>query len=135
MQRAEPPTQDLAHPGRRTVPMPPPPTPRAQFARVVVAAGAAVLLGAGPAVAWDLSTQPPRAEPRSPWGHPSPWVSAGKQMKAAAGGIARVYLPHDKAVPPEEADLATSPTASTATAATTPPIAPVMIAPPVYKGR
>ena len=115
-------------------PLPPPPTPRAQFARVVVAAGAAVLLGAGPAVAWDLSTQPPHAEPRAPWPHPSPWLSAGKQMKAAAGGIARIYLPRDKAVPPEEAASAAPATPATS-APTVPSVAPVMIAPPVYKGR
>ena len=71
----------------------PSPTPRAQLSRVVLAAGLAVAVGAGPAVAWDLTSQAPRAEPRSPWPKPSPWLSAGKELKAAAGGVARVYLP------------------------------------------
>jgi len=109
-------------PAREPVPtatVRPPPTPRAQFARVVVAAGAALLLGAGPAVAWDLSTQPPRAEARSPWPRPSPWLSAGKQMKAAAGGIARIYLPRDKPAPADSADPATSATSASPTAPTT----------------
>lgn len=117
------------------IPLPPPPTPRAQLSRVVVAAGAAVLLGAGPAVAWDLSTQPPRAEPRSPLPRPSPWLSAGKQMKAAAGGIARIYLPRDKAVPPPEEGASASPATPATSATTAPTVAPVMIAPPVYRGR
>ena len=34
-------------------------TPRAQLARVLVGATFAVLVGAGPAIAWDVSTQPP----------------------------------------------------------------------------
>jgi hypothetical protein len=107
----------------RRLPFPPaPPTPRAQLSRVVVGAVAAVLLGAGPAIAWDLSTQPPRAEAPSPWPLPSPWLSAGKQMKAAVGGIARVYLPRDIAAPPETAASASvvvpSPVAPPPTVAT-----------------
>ncbi|HEX4082528.1 MAG TPA: hypothetical protein VHX40_06135 [Acidimicrobiales bacterium] len=60
---------------------------------MVVAAGAALALGAGPAVAWDLSTQPPRAKAPSAWPRPSPWLSAAKQAKAAAADLARVYVP------------------------------------------
>jgi len=96
------PTESHTHVHRLAFP-PAPPTPRAQLSRVVVGAVAAVLLGAGPAVAWDLSTQPPRAEAPSPGPLPSPWLSAGKQMKAAVGGIVRVYLPRDIAAPPETA--------------------------------
>ena len=107
----------------RVVPPLPVPTPRAQLSRVVVAACAAILLGAGPAVAWDMSTQPPRAEPRSAWPRPSPWLSAGKQMKAAAGGIARIYLPRDKPAPVDPADPAAAspspPATATATTAVT----------------
>jgi len=101
-------TESPVRPPAPTASPPALPTPRAQFARVVVAAGAAVLLGAGPAVAWDLTTQPPRAEPRSAWPRPSPWLSAGKQMKAAAGGLARVYMPRDTAAPPDSADPASA---------------------------
>jgi len=112
------------------------PTPRAQLARVVVGGLAALVLGAGPAVAWDLSTQPPRAEARSPWPRPSPWLTAGKQMKASAGGIARIYLPRDKAPPADSANPAgavVSPSPAAATA--TPSTGPLVISIPVpYRG-
>jgi len=57
---------------------------------------AAVLAGAfalGPIVAWDMTSQPPRAEPRSAWPKESPWKAAGAQMKDSAKAMARVYLP------------------------------------------
>lgn len=73
-------------------------TPRAQVARVLVGAVAAMIVGAGPAVAWDLSTQLPRAASSRPRA-PSVWGAAGKQLKAAAGGIARVYLPRTSEPP------------------------------------
>jgi hypothetical protein len=85
------------------------PTPRAQVARVLVGATAAVLLGAGPAIAWDLSTQPPRAVARPIWPRPSPWLSAGKQMKTAAGGLARVYLPRSSDAPAESTEVTAPP--------------------------
>jgi len=111
----------------------PPPTPRAQFARVVVAAGAAVLLGAGPAVAWDLSTQPPRAPARTGWPQPSPWLAAGKQMKSAAGGIARIYLPKDVPAPPDSADPAGSAASATpGTPGAVPPPVPTVVSIPLH---
>jgi hypothetical protein len=119
-------------PARRPVSPRAPPTPRAQLSRVVVAAGVAVLLGAGPAVAWDLSTQPPRAEARSSWPRPSPWLSAGKQMKAAVGGIARVYLPRDTAAPADSSDPTGAPSAPSPTAPpTAATTAPVVISVPI----
>jgi hypothetical protein len=111
-----------------------PPTPRAQFARVVVAVGAAALLGAGPAVAWDLSTQPPRAAAPTGWPRPSPWLSAGKQMKAAAGGIARIYLPRDLPAPADSDDPAGSaapPSPLLTAPATVPSPGPLVISVPI----
>ncbi len=67
---------------------------------------AAVLAGAfalGPIVAWDMTSQPPRAEPRSAWPKASPWKAAGAQMKDSAKAMARVYLPArtvDSTAPP-----------------------------------
>jgi hypothetical protein len=111
-------------PPKRPEPIPRGPTPRAQLTRVVVAATAALVLGAGPAIAWDLSTQPPRADPPTGWPKPSPWLAAGKQMKTAAGGIARIYFPRaspapadpeDAAPPPMMPTPATTPTGSPST--------------------
>ena len=42
---------------------PAPPTPRAQLGRVVIGAVLGLVLGAGPALAWDLSASPPRKRP------------------------------------------------------------------------
>jgi hypothetical protein len=99
------------------------PTPRAQLARVVAAACAATVLGAGPAVAWDLTTQPPRAEAPTPWPRPSPWLAAGKQIKSAAGGVARVYLPADR-------PTASAPEPSVASASAPAPVTVPTFAPP-----
>jgi len=89
-------------------------TPRAQAARVVVGLAVAIVLGAGPAIAWDVSTQAPRpAERRTPQAtSPSPWKTAGTHVKAAVGGIARVYLPLSEDPPvASEAVPVTAPTA------------------------
>jgi hypothetical protein len=98
--------------GRADAPRTTPPTPRSQLARVVVAAVLAAVLGGGPAVAWDLSTQLPRAEAPSPWPKPSPWRDAGKSAKTAAGDIARLYLPRARPAPTATEEPAPSPTAA-----------------------
>jgi hypothetical protein len=87
------------------------PTPRAQAARVVVGVAAAIVLGAGPAIAWDVSTQAPRAAERRPseTASPSPWRTAGRHVKAAVGGIARVYLPLSEDAPVASEDPSASP--------------------------
>ncbi|HEY8039095.1 MAG TPA: hypothetical protein VIF15_04845 [Polyangiaceae bacterium] len=91
----------------------PPPTPRAQLARVLVGATLAAVLGAGPALAWDLSTQLPRShDVPTPWARPSPWLTAGKQMKSAMGGLAREYLPHTRQ-PPDPSSLPAVPPPAT----------------------
>jgi hypothetical protein len=64
--------------------------PRLRMLAAAVLAGAFAL---GPIVAWDMTSQPPRAEPRSPWPKVSPWKTAGTQMKESAKAMARVYLP------------------------------------------
>jgi len=71
-----------------------PPTPRAQLARVVVAGTLAAVVGAGPVVAWDLSTQLPADGGVPPAARKaSPWRGAGRELKGAAAAIARSYLP------------------------------------------
>ena len=79
--------------GQTGVRPPRPLTPRAQMARVMLGSVFALLVGAGPAVAWDRSSQPPRAEAPSPWPHPSPWGSAGAHVKDALAAVVRVYIP------------------------------------------
>lgn len=123
-----------------SAPAVPPPTPRRQVARVIVGLAGAFVLGATPAVAWDLTTQPPQPAAPTPWPRPSPWASVGVQMKAAAGGLARVYLPSDappaSSVPPATSvatSLATPPPAAAPTASYAPPAArgrwPVALSP------
>jgi hypothetical protein len=97
-------------------------TPRAQLARVLVGATFAILVGAGPAIAWDVSTQPPRAEAPSPWPQPSPWKGAGEHLKDAMKGIARVYLPRSKRPTAEQETVPTLPAPSAA-----PSIAPAVV--------
>ena len=92
-------------------------TPRAQMIRVMLGAVAAILVGAGPAIAWDVSTQPPRAEQPSSWPKPSPWKDAGKHMTDAVKQIARVYLPRSRNDVAEEEAAA----AASAAAALSPP--------------
>ncbi len=76
--------------------------------RLAVAAVLAAIAGLGPAVAWDMTTQPPRAEPPSAWPKPSPWRAAGGHMKDSAKALARVYLPPGPEDP--EAPSVTAPT-------------------------
>jgi hypothetical protein len=93
------------------------PTPRAQMARVVVGATLAVVLGAGPAVAWDVSTQLPRGEAPSHWAKASPWRSAGKHVKSAAVDVARVYLPRSRPSPVTDEESSPAPPAPVAASA------------------
>jgi hypothetical protein len=104
-----------------------PPTPRAQVARVVVAGTLAVVLGAGPAVAWDLSTQLPTRDGIPPAARKaSPWRGAGRELKDAAAAIARVYLP-STAVP-----SASAPSTVVAPAVAPPPTASFAPPPPPH---
>jgi hypothetical protein len=81
----------------------------------------AAAFGLGPAVAWDMTTQPPRAEPRSAWPKPSPWKAAGAHMRESARAVAQVYLPPrpDESASPTPAAaptaLATAVTTATST--------------------
>ena len=72
---------------------PVPPRPRSPRLRVAAGLILAAVFGLGPAVAWDMTTQPPRAEPRSAWPKPSPWKAAGAHIKESARAVAQVYLP------------------------------------------
>jgi hypothetical protein len=126
---------------RAEAPAPIPPTPRSQLARVVVGASLAAVLGAGPAVAWDVSTQLPRAPPPSHWPKPSPWRDAGKNMKTAAGDIARLYLPRTRPAPAASEVSAATPaptptpsvtTASPATARRMPYVVSIPRTPTTY---
>jgi hypothetical protein len=100
---------------------------KATSARVRLAAAAALvcILGLGPAVAWDMTSQPPRAKPRSPWASPpSPWKVAGLQMKDSARAMAKVYLPpraEESSSPPSTGAPTTLPTAVATVAATAVP--------------
>jgi hypothetical protein len=83
--------------------------------RLLAAAVFVSVVGLGPAIAWDLTTQPPRAEPRSAWPKASPWKVAGAQMKDSAKAMARVYLParpEEPASPPAPATPAALTTAA-----------------------
>jgi hypothetical protein len=103
-------------------------TPRAQMAKVLVGATLAVMLGAGPAIAWDMTTQMPRraAAATATVAHgTSPWKRAGHDLKDAFKAVARVYLPKtNRARPVEQPRLAPAPTASSIASA-------VPLAPPV----
>jgi hypothetical protein len=88
--------------------------PRLRMLAAAVLAGAFAL---GPIVAWDMTSQPPRAEPRSAWPKASPWKTAGAQMKDSAKAMARVYLP---ARTVESADPPPSPAVPSALAVSTP---------------
>jgi hypothetical protein len=66
---------------------------------VLAAGGLAALLALGPAIAWDLTSQPPLATPPSPWPQPSPWKDAKSQMSESAKAVAQVYLPPERAQP------------------------------------
>ena len=87
------------------------------MAKVLVGVTLAVLLGAGPAVAWDMTTQMPatqRSTTAAAAVHgTSPWKRAGRDLKDAFKAVARVYLPRTHhAVPAQQARLAPAPTAS-----------------------
>jgi len=97
------------------------PFPRRARLRVLAFAFVAAVAGLGPAVAWDMTTQPPRAEPRSPWPKVSPWKTAGAHMKDSAKAMARVYLPAGPAEPDETATPTGTAAAPSALAVTTPP--------------
>ncbi len=134
--RAEPGIQERTPPGRLAEPMKapvPPPTPRAQAARVVVGLAAAMVLGTGPAIAWDVTAQAPRAAEhrRSESFSPSPWKTAGKHVWAAAGGIARVYLPRalEQPVAPENPSATPPPSPPAVPPRPSATVAPAVLAP------
>lgn len=106
-------------------------TPRAQMTRVILGVTLAIMVGAGPAVAWDMTTQMPKraAAPATAHGGSSPWKRAGHDLKDAFKAVARVYLPHtNRARPVQQARLAPAPTASSIASAvvvTPPPTPPI----------
>jgi hypothetical protein len=69
------------------------PAPRLARAHILAAGALVALLGLGPAVLWDMTSQPPAPPSFSPWPKPSPWKTAGQQMKDGAKAVALVYLP------------------------------------------
>ena len=100
--------------------------------RLATAAVLVSILGGGPAALWDMTSQPPRAKPRSAWASPpSPWKVAGVQMKDSLQAMAKVYLPprpaesDDPLLPAAPSALA--PAAATVATAVTP-------VPTVYRG-
>lgn len=103
-------------------------SPRAHVTRLLIGVVAALLLASGPAVAWDMTTQPPRAAARSPWPAPHPWTGAGKVMKKAAKGMSAIYLPQ-RATEPEPDDSASVPSAPPLPTAS---VAIRVLAPPAY---
>lgn len=128
--RADVPTQAPAGvAGRSTRMAAAPLTPRGQVLRVLAGATFALVLGAGPAVAWDLSTSLPRGERPSAWPKPSPWRDAGHEMKSAMKGIARVYLPLARTAPSASSDPATPSVPAPAGTPTAPPVPTVAIVP------
>ncbi len=93
--------------------------------RVVLGVTLAIMVGAGPAVAWDMTTQMPKraAAAATARGGTSPWKRAGHDLKDAFKAVARVYLPHtNRARPAQQARLAPAPTASSIASAV--PLAP-----------
>jgi hypothetical protein len=88
------------------------------MAKVLVGATLAVMLGAGPAVAWDMTTQMPRREATAATAAAatqvrSPWKRAGRDLKDAFKAVTRVYLPRTtRARPEEQPRPAPAPTAS-----------------------
>jgi hypothetical protein len=111
-------------------PAPPLPTPRAQLGRVVIGAVLGLVLGAGPALAWDLSASPPRKRPLEAQnvGQPSVWRGFGRSLHQAAKAVAHVYLPEETppptvdsvVVPPPTPTVAVIPLASTVPTPTPP---------------
>jgi hypothetical protein len=101
-------------------------TPRAQVARVVAAGALAAVLGAGPAVAWDVSTQLPLPNSAPAARKPSPWRGAGRELKVAAVTLARVYLPSASAAP----SASEAPTVASPASTLAPPVPPAAVLPP-----
>ena len=115
-------TQTTREPVRPTWSM----TPRAQMTRVLLGATLAIMVGAGPAVAWDMTTQMPHVQAAAATAHgSSPWKRAGHDLKDAFKAVARVYLPHtNRAHPVQQARLSPAPTASPIASAA-PPVRPI----------
>ena len=90
-----------------------PPTPRAQLGRVVVGTVLGVLLGAGPALAWDLSTAPPRkpasAAAAAAEGKKPVWKGLGGALRKGAQAVARIYLPKEDQEHEETIDQESAP--------------------------
>jgi hypothetical protein len=84
------------------------------MAKVLLGATLAVMLGAGPAVAWDMTTQMPRRAAAMTATHgTSPWKRAGRDLKDAFKTVTRVYLPRtNRARPVGQPRPAPAPTAS-----------------------
>jgi hypothetical protein len=82
--------------------------------KVLLGVTLAVMLGAGPAVAWDMTTQMPRRAATATVTHgTSPWKRAGRDLKDAFKAVTRVYLPRtNRTRPVQQARLAPAPTAS-----------------------
>jgi hypothetical protein len=93
--------------------------------RLLLGVTLAIMVGAGPAVAWDMTTQMPRLHAAAPTFHASsPWKRAGHDLKDAFKSVARVYLPRTKRMHPvEQARLSPAPTASPIASAA-PPVPP-----------
>jgi hypothetical protein len=97
------------------------------MAKVLLGVTLAVMLGAGPAVAWDMTTQMPRlaAATATVTHGTSPWKRAGRDLKDAFKAVARVYLPRtNRPRPVEQPRLSPAPTASSI-ASTAPIVRPV----------
>jgi hypothetical protein len=93
---------------------------------LLAAALVASIVGLGPAVAWDMTTQPPRAAPRSPWPTAAPWKTAGAQMKETAKAMARIYLPPRSAASEEPVPGTSGPVAAAAVTSVITPVPPVI---------
>lgn len=107
-------------------------TPRAQMAKVILGVTLAVTLAAGPAIAWDMTTQVPSQAAASaavPKHGRSPWKRAGHDLKDAIKTIARVYLPATGRSPDVKQLPTPAPTASIASVV--PLVRPAPTPPPI----
>lgn len=84
--------------------------------KVLLGATLAIMVAAGPAVAWDMTTQMPRrgAVAAAAASHgTSPWKRAGRDLKDAFKAVTHVYLPAtNRHHPVQQARVAPAPTAS-----------------------
>lgn len=83
--------------------------------KVLLGATLAIMVAAGPAVAWDMTTQMPRrGAVAAAAGHrTSPWKRAGRDLKDAFKAVTHVYLPSTNRRPPvQQARVTPAPTAS-----------------------